>query len=608
MLFSAAACTSSDDGADDVSDEGAAALAGELASALTARQVEGVPGADQEALERILPDLAATVTAGGVETEDDTATATLSWEWETPGEAWRYDTQAELTREGETWRVVWDASLVEPSLTADERLRVDTLDARRGDIVGAGDRPIVTDRSVVRFGIDRTRVRPARAVASARALAALLDVAAAPYAARVEKAGEKAFVEAIVLRADDARQVDGARLRRIKGAVGIGTEMPLAPTREFAAPLLGRVGPATAEIVEESDGAVEAGDVVGLSGLQARYEERLAGQDGIRVQAAGGTEDRVLFTADEQNGEPLRTTLDVRLQTQAEQALSATGPASALVALRPSTGDIVAAASGPGSGGLNTATFGQYAPGSTFKVVSALALLRAGVGPGDPVPCTPSVTVDGKRFTNYDDYPASALGRIPLRSAVANSCNTALISQSDRLTGKDLAAAAAALGVGVDHDVGFPAFFGTVPAPGSETGKAAALIGQGTVQASPLAMAAVAASVVEGRAVLPRLLPDVDVERVDPSQPLTGAEAGALRAMMRAVVTEGSASFLADVPGAPVGAKTGTAEYGTGTPLPTHTWLIAHQGDLAVAVFVETGRSGSQTSGPILERFLRAAR
>ena len=56
------------------------------------------------------------------------------------------------------------------------------------------------------------------------------------------------------------------------------------------------------------------------------------------------------------------------------------------------------------------------------------------------------------------------------------------------------------------------------------------------------------------------------------------------------------------------GAKTGTAEYGepdaAGT-LPTHAWMIAIRGDLAVAVFVETGVSGSQTAGPVLEAFLR---
>ena len=55
-------------------------------------------------------------------------------------------------------------------------------------------------------------------------------------------------------------------------------------------------------------------------------------------------------------------------------------------------------------------------------------------------------------------------------------------------------------------------------------------------------------------------------------------------------------------------AKTGTAEFGDEPPLPTHAWMIAGQGDLAVAVFVERGDSGSQTAGPVLEQFLRAMR
>ncbi len=59
-------------------------------------------------------------------------------------------------------------------------------------------------------------------------------------------------------------------------------------------------------------------------------------------------------------------------------------------------------------------------------------------------------------------------------------------------------------------------------------------------------------------------------------------------------------------------AKTGTAEYGKasspGGSLPTHVWMIAAQGDLAVAVFVATGASGSHTAGPILKSFLAAAK
>jgi cell division protein FtsI/penicillin-binding protein 2 len=77
--------------------------------------------------------------------------------------------------------------------------------------------------------------------------------------------------------------------------------------------------------------------------------------------------------------------------------------------------------------------------------------------------------------------------------------------------------------------------------------------------------------------------------------------------MLRGVVTGGSGSFLLDVPGPPVIAKTGTAEFEKGGRLRTHAWMIAARGDLAVAVFVDEGSSGSGTAGPILEQFLRAA-
>ena len=76
---------------------------------------------------------------------------------------------------------------------------------------------------------------------------------------------------------------------------------------------------------------------------------------------------------------------------------------------------------------------------------------------------------------------------------------------------------------------------------------------------------------------------------------------------MRGVVTEGGATFLQDVPGDEVAAKTGTAQFGDAGNLQNHVWMIAIQGDLAVAVFVDVGEYGSTTAGPLLEQFLRAA-
>src|SRR5690606_14715454 len=140
--------------------------------------------------------------------------------------------------------------------------------------------------------------------------------------------------------------------------------------------------------------------------------------------------------------------------------------------------------------------------------------------------------------------PSSSLGKITLREAVAQSCNTAFITERDKLGADDLAEAAAALGLGVDHDLGFPAYFGQVPEAAGATEKAADQIGQGKILASPLAMAAVAASVRSGRTVLPSLIVGQKATQQAPAEPLTSDEADQLQALMRAVVTDGSGRFL----------------------------------------------------------------
>ncbi len=554
-------------------------------------------------------DVEPAVEVAGVEDTGDTATAQLAWSWPLGGHRWAYRAEASLRLVDDEWQAVWKPTLVESSLKGGEVLDSSEVSPDRGQILGAGGQALVSDRPVERFGIDRTQVKPARAGESARQLADLVGVDAAPYVKQVEAAGDQAFIEAIVFRRDDVPpNVDPQQLAAIPGAISVSDVLPLAPTREFAAPILGTVGEVTAEMIEDDPEKYQLGDEAGLSGLQARYDDQLRGAPGVVVQAVDGEgSERELVAEEPTPGQPLKLTLDLRMQKAAERLLAGVGPASALVAIRPSTGDILTAANGPGTDGYNMATFGQFAPGSTFKSVSSLALLRDGLTPSSILPCTDRIIVDGKAFENYDDYPSGGLGRIPFRTAVANSCNTAFISQAGRLSGEALADAASSLGMGVDHDLGFPAYFGSVEPPASETEAAADMIGQGKLLASPMVMATVIASIQSGSTVLPRMVKGWEVEQADVPE-LARAEATQLRTMLRGVVTSGSGSLLADVPGAPVIAKTGTAEFERGGRLLTHAWMIAGQGDLAVAVFVEEGSSGSGTAGPILESFLRTAR
>jgi hypothetical protein len=536
------------------------------------------------------------------------ATVTLDWTWPI-GSGWSYSSKAPLISHdnGDTWQVQWNENVVEPSLASGDTLAASTVGATRADILGPHGVGLVTDRPVLRFGVDRIKVGPTQAPDSARQLAQLVGIDVAPYVKQVKAAGPKAFVQAIAFRQHEVPPAVMAGYTHIKGVDAIAADIPLGITKEFAAPILGTVGPVTAEIMKENPGAYRVGDLAGLSGLEQRYDAQLRGTPGVEIDAvdAAGKTTR-LFRTKPVDGTPLHLTLEPRLQLLAERILSNVKPASAIVAIRPSTGAIVAAANGPGNNGYNDATYGRFAPGSTFKTVGSLALLEHGQTPSSPIDCPTSLTVDGKVFTNDSFYPPSANGRITLATALANSCNTAFINERTKLGSHDLVDAAATLGMGVDHDLGFPAYFGNVVPPTSETTKAADMIGQGQVLASPMTMATVMASVVAGHTVVPQLITSVNPEPTHP-EPLTAAHDATLKQMLRGVVLNGTGVGLRDIPGPPVIAKTGTAEFDSNGKRLTHAWMIAGYGDLAVCAFVDVGQTGAGTAGPLLEQFLRGA-
>jgi cell division protein FtsI/penicillin-binding protein 2 len=548
-----------------------------------------------------------TVTVGTV----GAGTAQLHWSWPLVQgrDPWTYDATVALVQQGSSWAVTWARSDVEPKLGDKDVLNALTIPGRRGDILGAGGKVLVTARPVEHVGIDRSQVSAAHAVASARTLAGLVGINPAAYVKAVRGAGDKAFVEAIAYRKN---QVPTAvQHASLPGLLTVSGTLPLAPTKEFAAALLGRIGPVTAELIKK-DPSLHVGDEVGLSGLQARYDRRLRGTPGrdVRIETPGTTNTPVtVVRIGAAAGKPLKLSLDPRLETKAEALLANIGPASALVAIRPSDGAILAAANGPGTAGQDFATYGEFAPGSTFKMIASLALLRSGLTPSSTVTCPLSTSVDGKVFTDDSDYPPSALGNISLSTALAWSCNTAFIGQRAKIAKGGLADAAGTLGFGIDHDAGFPAYFGQVPAPLSDTERAADMIGQGKILASPMAMATVMSSIVAGHTVVPHLLAGL-IPALPPGLTLLSKhEATQLRTMLRGVVTGGTGRGLLGLPGPPVIAKTGTAEFdaGGGTTK-VHAWMVAGQGDLAVAVFVNVGVTGAQTAGPILAAFLRAAR
>jgi len=571
-----------------------------------------------------LADYPLTVTAGEPVKKDGAATVDLAYDWEIDGNEWAYTVPVTLTETEDGWSVETTPDMGALGLKDGETVSITRTYPDRADIVGAGGKTIVTERDVTTYGLDKSWIEADQVASSAAKIAKVLGIDVDEFTARAEQMGEQAFVEAITLRPDDAKERVPADYYDIPGANSVEKTMMLAPTRTFARDLLGTVGEATAEIIEGSDGSVSAGDIVGLSGLQKARDTDLRGTPTVTVSAVSGEDSRELISFEGAPAEPLATTLDVDLQNRADEVLADVDGTASIVAIRPSTGGILAVANSESSDVFANATAGQYAPGSTFKVVTALALLRSGAMPDDVVTCSDTLTVDGYEFHNFPDYPTTKTGDVSLRDAIANSCNTAMVAQAEKIDDAALQDAAASLGLGGTSDIG--AFMGSVPDSTSETEHAADLIGQGRILASPLAMATVAASVAAGETVAPHLLDDGAGSADDASHsgddagggsaedapatsspaegapPLTADEAKTLAELMRAVVTDGSGTALKGLD-PEVRAKTGTAEFDDDGELATHGWMIATQGDLAVSVFVEGG-TGSDTAAPLVKRLL----
>lgn len=373
---------------------------------------------------------------------------------------------------------------------------------------------------------------------------------------------------------------------------------------ENARLLIGLRPPKPSKVIGPDGTEFTADQATGVARLLRNAAAKSTGSTVVAFVDGDGNDLKVLHSYGGRDGQTVQVALNTALQAKAHRLLEPFSKGSAIVAIRPSDGHILASASGPGGPVASVANLGLFAPGSTFKTVTALAMLRSGLTPESVVQCPATVSVGGRSFKNYSAYPDSALGAIRLKTAFAQSCNTAFVSAAMRLPQGALADAAAALGMTVSPTTGVASTMGRVPAELTGAQLAASALGQGRVEASPLAMATVAASVAAGKPVRPQfVLNDASLAELVPDglpkRPVSAGEAKALRGMMQHAVASGTGIALRGLPGA--GAKTGTAQVAGGFE---HAWMIAVKGDLAVAVFVANGGSGAKTAGPVMRKFL----
>ncbi|HET7822767.1 MAG TPA: penicillin-binding transpeptidase domain-containing protein [Ornithinibacter sp.] len=593
-------------------DDAARAAVAAYAKAWSAKDLASVPFADDATKATFAPtvkdlgDATVKVTPSAVDRNGDTATGTLDVTWTLPGGVpWSYAVPVTVAADGDRWEVATptQGSPWHPDLPAGKEFRLERTFGERGDLLDREGKPLMPLGTVHAVQIDPVNATP-EAAAELETIVGATKGSLTQALAKATASGSKAPIPVITYRdADWAPRAD--RIGNLKGVIAPTSEQPLARTRTFAQPLLGSFGEVTAEMVTKSEGRYEAGDRAGRSGLQAQYDETLAGATGIRVTASGEG-GATLFEKAATDGKDVETTLDPAVQEAAEKALvdSRLKVPGAVVAVDVKSGEVLAVANSPTTG-FDRALTGRYPPGSTFKVATSYAYLTRGITtPAAKVPCPASVTVDGREFTNFAGESVS--GSPTFFQDFTISCNTAFVGLSGKLADDDLPTAAKALGIdaGWGDTLGVSGTFdGSVPPTTGGTDTAAAAIGQGRVEVSPVSLAVMAGSVGRGTFV-PPVLVKADGGGSPRPVALDGTAVAQLRSMMASVVSSGTGTVLRNTPGGPVRGKTGTAEHGNDPNALPRNWFAGYQRGVAFAVLVEEGKSGGTVAAPVAKKFL----
>ena len=416
------------------------------------------------------------------------------------------------------------------------------------------------------------------------------------------------------------------------------TEERTYPRGSLAAHLLGYVG--------RDRGESESGDekfnffypeMRGRAGLEVYYDSFLRGVPGERklLVDARGFAIREWTVVESQSGPDLHLTLDAEIQEAVERELK--GCKGACVVLDPRNGDVLAMASSPTFNSnafvptlstqlyrryatdpdkplLNRACGGSYAPGSTFKPVTALAGLSVGISENSEYDCSGVFVYGGMHL-----HCARRWGHGPLdmRNALKESCNAYFCHLGVAAGTNALVAAAQAFGLGTATGIDFGVdAAGVVPDadwkrraynepwyPGDLPQMA---IGQGMLLASPLQMARVAAAIGTGCLVTPHLKMELSGERRP--LPFSAKQLKTVRDGMRMVVDGGTGRRGGERVAVPVSGKTGTAEVGAGERKRKNTWFIAYAPSdmprVAVAMVIENGESGGGTTAPKVRNVL----
>ncbi len=550
------------------------------------------------------------------------------------------------------------------SMSENNRLRFVPEAASRGAIMDRNGTVLVSNRPSFSLAVVPQEVKDRDGLLNQ--LVALLGLDRAELAERWEKGKGRARYYPVVLASNISRdQVEIVEENRLRLP---GVEIEMKPVREYsggilAAHLLGYIGEVSEdELSSKGYEEYNPGDYIGKNGIERSWEKDLHGNDGgrqLEVDARG----RVLRTISESYptvGNSVVLTIDANLQKQAERAFG--DQAGAAVAMDVNSGEVLAFVSNPGfdpalfSGKLpadkwkeylddkrhpleNKALTGQYPPGSTFKIITALSGLEDGkIDEHTSVVCNGSYDLGTSTFNCWNRH---GHGATSLKKALRESCDVYFYQLGEHLGVDAIAATArkfmlgAPLGIGLLHEKG-----GLIPTaewkqkrfgkPWFHGETLPVAIGQGYVLMTPIQLASMIATVAnEGSVYRPHLVKrivDSDGKLLKEFKPellgTTGISADKFRLVKQglfAVVNEpGGTGAMARLYDVHVAGKTGSSQVvklrdsklSTPWQFRDHALFVAfapyEKPEIAVAVVVEHGEHGGSAAAPIAGRILRA--
>lgn len=421
----------------------------------------------------------------------------------------------------------------------------------------------------------------------------------------------------------------------------------LYPRNGFMAHLIGYVGEVSEDMLNQPQFELyNAGDVVGISGVERQYNTMLMGQNGSRqaLVDSHGREVGRLGETEAVPGKQLRLTVDIDLQIAAEEALA--GKNGAIVAMDPHTGEILAMVSGPSFDPndfavhvsrdqwnklvtdpdkplLNKAIQAQLAPGSTFKIIMSVAGWQENVAQSLHVNCTGGAEFYGRRF---GCWVKGGHGPVTLEKAIYQSCDVFFYTLAEKLGIDRIAKYATDLGLGEKTGIDLPnEVSGVMPSEKWKwqtqrqkwfAGETISVgIGQGAVAITPVQLLrAISAISMGGRMVVPHVvspegLPPGYVETANYTQVKNvsidpNGWTFITDAMSRVLLPEGTAPS-AHIPGIDIAGKTGSAQivslatrarFKNADDLAQNGWFVGftprRNPDIVVCVLFQGGEHG----------------